>query len=108
MFDFSYLVEEIDMGGSIEEPDPPPNVMDLSDVTLLQSCVCVCAFPCILIIQCVDLVKALRSAYAHHYEHKPWFGTDKKKKKKEQPKKKRRFMRRVWKTIVRLFRGTGK
>lgn len=105
--DFAYIVEEIDMGGTIAEPDPPPTAMDLSDVTLLQSCIFICAMPCILCIQCFDLIKAIGRAYTEHYKDKPLFGDNKKKKKKAPPpKKKRRFLRRVWKTIVRLFKGT--
>ena len=40
--DISYLTDEVERGGVIEELDPPPDAKDMSDVTLVQSFVFVC------------------------------------------------------------------
>lgn len=69
--DVSYLTSEIERGGTIAELMQPYNVKDLTDVTLLQSCVFVVAMPCILCIQVVDIVKALRKSYQRHYHDEP-------------------------------------
>jgi hypothetical protein len=61
------------MGGIIAEPDPPSWVLDLSDVSLFQSCVFVCAMPCIMCIQCADFLSALKKAYDKHYRDQPLF-----------------------------------
>lgn len=59
LLEFWYMVDELEMGGNIIEPDPPAHYMDLSDVTLLQTCMCICAFPCVLCIQACDCVSAV-------------------------------------------------
>lgn len=40
--DISYLTDEVERGGVIEELDPPADAKDMSDVTLVQSFVFVC------------------------------------------------------------------
>lgn len=99
------------MGGSIEEPDPPENIMDLSDVTLAQTCVFICAMPCIMCVQISDLVAAVLRAYNRHYRDSPMislptFGNNRRKKKAVVANKSRGFGRRLWKTIVRIFKGS--
>jgi hypothetical protein len=104
----SFYIDKIDMGGNITEPDPPDWVMDLSDVSLLQSCVFVCAMPCIMCIQCSDLVVAIHKAYAKHYRDRPFFEFGKRDAQYAEPqhvKRKRRVLRRIWKTLTRWFRG---
>lgn len=107
----SYYIDQIDNGGVIAEPDPPDNFMDLSDVSLFQSCIFVCAMPCVMCIMFTDLIKAIRKAYAKHYADQPGFMSNKHKEKYAAPgevKKKRRVWRRVWKTLTRWFRGAKK
>lgn len=117
--DLTFLIEEMDRGGSIEEPDPPANVMDLSDVSLFQSCIFVCGMPCIVCLQITDLCSAVRKAYSRHYKNKPlvdmswWNGrrsaykNNNIEEEEQQPKKKpRRLLRRIAKTVNRWFRGT--
>ena len=104
----SYYIDQIDNGGVIAEPDPPDNFMDLSDVSLFQSCIFVCAMPCVMCIMFMDLMKAMRKAYAKHYADQPVFASSKHQEKYAAPgevKKKRRVLRRVWKTLTRWFRG---
>ena len=106
----SFYIDKVDMGGIIAEPDPPDWVMDLSDVSLFQSCVFVCAMPCIMCIQLSDLCVAMRRAYDKHYRDQPMFrfSSDRKDKyaaPEQQQKKKRRVLRRIWKTLTRWFRG---
>jgi len=107
--EISYYIDGIDTGGIIAEPDPPERVMDLSDVSLFQSCIFVVGMPCILLIQCSDLVKAVASAYAKHYAHVPLFAKPK-KAAKEPPQrgKKNKLLRRIYKTVTRWFRGSKK
>ena len=110
--EISYYIDLVDMGGNITEPNPPEHVMDLSDVSLFQSCVFVCAMPCILCIQCSDLMIALRAAYDRHYKDQPLFSFGANTARKdmyiapEDVKKKRRVLRRIWKTLTRWFRGS--
>ena len=109
--EISYYIDQIDSGGIIAEPDPPDWVMDLSDVSLFQSCVFVCAMPCILCIQCSDFITAIGRAYNKHYRDQPLFGFSNNRKEKyalpkEQPKRKRRVLKRIWKTLSRWFRGS--
>lgn len=106
--EISYYIDKVDNGGVIAEPDPPDNFMDLSDVSLFQSCIFVCAMPCVICIMFFDLIKAMRKAYAKHYADQPMFSSSKRQEKyaaPEEVKKKRRVMRRVWKTMTRWFRG---
>lgn len=107
--EISFYIDQVDMGGVIAEPDPPENFMDLSDVSLFQSCVFVCAMPCIMCIQLADFIKALKKAYNKHYKDQPMFDFSSRKEKYAEPqdtKKKRRVLRRIWKTLTRLFRGS--
>jgi hypothetical protein len=109
--EISFYIDKVDTGGNITEPDPPENVMDLSDVSLFQSCIFVCAMPCILAIQCMDLARAVAKAYAKHYKDQPMFSSSNKRKEKyappEEVKRKRRVLRRIWKTLTRWFRGSA-
>lgn len=103
--DISWHVEQIDNGGIIVEPDPPPYTMDMSDVTLFQSFVFVFALPCILCIQCNDLIRAFHKAYETYYKDQPLF-PKKDDLSKEEKKKGRKILRRIMKTFMRWFRGT--
>jgi hypothetical protein len=107
--EISFYIDQVDMGGVIAEPDPPDDFMDLSDVSLFQSCIFVCAMPCVICIMFMDLIKAMRRAYAKHYADQPSFFSSTKRSEKyaapEEVKKKRRVLRRVWKTMTRWFRG---
>jgi hypothetical protein len=108
--DVSYLVSELELGGNLQEPNPPDNVMDLSDVTLAQSCIFVCAMPCIMCVQLSDLAGAVMRAYQRHYRDQPMTaiphnGKKKKKQPTAVPNKNRGIGRRVWKTLTRYFRG---
>lgn len=71
--DISYLTSEVEKGGTIAELMPPEDVKDLTDVTLLQSCIFVVGMPCILCIQIVDVVKAVNRSYRRHYNDEPLF-----------------------------------
>ncbi len=105
--DLSYLADEVDMGGNIEEPDPPDQVMDLSDVTLAQSCIFVCAMPCIMCVQLSDLIAAIVRAYNRHYRDSAAIPTGKKKSKSAPAQTKSKGVgRRLWKTVNRFFRGS--
>lgn len=118
--DVSYLTNELERGGNIAELDPPDDVRDLSDVTLFQSCVFVCAMPCIIGIQCCDLIASTRRAYDRYYREEPLFKCPsfvscwlssrtipaeqaKAKAKEEQRKKKKTVWHRLYKTCVRCF-----
>lgn len=110
--DISWYVEQIDQGGVILEPDPPDHILNMSDVTLFQSCVFVCAMPCIVCLQCSDLISAFAKAYRKHYRDTQL--NAKKKKKRDAPhtpteeptkKKGNKFLRRLAKTVMRWFSG---
>jgi phosphoglycolate phosphatase-like HAD superfamily hydrolase len=116
--DVSYLTDEVEKGGTIAESNPPPDAKDLSDVTLIQSCVFVCAMPCILCIQSVDLVRAVKRVYDDNYKDQPFCGcglpdcfrnktTEAGEKKQLEPKKpkKRTVWFRIYRTLVRCFTG---
>jgi hypothetical protein len=58
-FELSHLLQELDLGGSLMEPDADPvDVMDLSDVTMTQSLIFLLAAPLIACIQLSDLLLA--------------------------------------------------
>lgn len=111
--DISWHIEQLDQGGVILEPNPPDHILDMSDVTLFQSCVFVCAMPCIVCLQCSDLVSAFAKAYRKHYRDKPLFAAKKRERKgaapppTEDPAKKKghKFLRRLAKTVMRWFSG---
>lgn len=115
--DISYLTDELEKGGTIAELDPPDDVKDLSDVTLFQSCIFVCAMPCILGIQCCDLVNAIKRAYNKYYRDEPlckcpnlWLTnrtvSSEKAAIEATKKKKKTIWHRMWKTCVRCFTGS--
>lgn len=116
--DVSYLTDEVEKGGNIVEFDPPEDTRDLSDVTLFQSCVFVCGFPCIVMIQFLDLFKAVRKTYSRVYGGKSLLSCECLHKKtqvansnvaKEEAKKKAKgstLWKRLWKTCIRCFRGS--
>jgi len=105
ILDISWHVEQMDQGGVILEPNPPDHILDLSDVTLCQSCIFVCAMPCIVCLQCSDLMSAFAKAYRKHYKDRPMF-TKKKAPTEDAAKKKgNKFLRRLAKTVMRWFRG---
>lgn len=114
--DVSYLTDEVEKGGSIEERDPPPYARDLSDVTLFQSCIYVCGMPIIICIQMADLVTAVREAYNQYYRENPpccrlpdLFCLRKKTAPASDAKKKpkgKTIWHRIYRTIMRCIRGT--
>lgn len=116
--DISYLVDEVEKGGVIEELDPPKNTKDMSDVTLMQSFVFVCGVPCILCIQLCDLAAAVRAAYDRHYRDQPLFSCPKicpdtakvysASTKGDKKKKKSTIWTRLFRTLMRCFRGGKK
>jgi hypothetical protein len=62
------LIDEVEKEGDITEPDvDPDDFTDLSDVTFAQAMVLVCAMPCILTMQFMDLIKAVSKAASNHY-----------------------------------------
>ena len=90
------VILEIDAMGDITEPNVNPDeVMDLSDLTIGQSCVFVCAMPCIVCIQFADFVYAVNKAVRRHYNE--LFPPPKKSK--------RSIWKRIYKTLNRLIRG---
>lgn len=116
--DVSYLVDEVERGGVIEELDPPKETKDMSDVTVVQSFVFVCGMPCILCIQFFDLATAVRKAYERHYRESPLLPCasccpDKSKvysanDESKKPKKRSTIWTRLWRTLTRCFRGQKK
>lgn len=114
--DVSYLTDEVEKGGPIEERDPPPYARDLSDVTLFQSCIYVCGMPVIICIQISDLIVAVRQAYHQYYQENPpccrmpdLFCLRKKTMPASEAKKKpkgKTIWHRMYRTIMRCFRGT--
>lgn len=116
--DVSYLTDEIEKGGIIAESNPPDDTKDLSDVTLIQSCVFVCAMPCILCIQFADLCKAVKRVYDDNYRDEPFFKlpdwfknktttAEDMKEPQNTPKKskKRTIWFRMYRTCIRCFSG---
>jgi phosphoglycolate phosphatase-like HAD superfamily hydrolase len=114
--DVSYLTNEIENGGNIEELNPPSYARDLSDVSLFQTCICVCGMPIILMIQCSDLFRALHRTYQQVYRDAPtacfrWpecclkHRTVPAAEELKKPKKKS-IWHRFYRTILRCFRGT--
>lgn len=114
--DVSYLTDEVEKGGPIEERDPPPYARDLSDVTLFQSCIYVCGMPVIICIQISDLCVAVRQAYDQYYQENPplcqtsdWFCLRKKTMPSSEAVKKpkgKTIWHRMYRTIMRCFRGS--
>ncbi len=64
----SYINDLILDVGVIDEPDPPPDRVDLSDVSIKQVMILMIAFPFMLLMQVVDLIIAL-SALFNRYIH---------------------------------------
>jgi len=69
-FEISYLLEEMDLGGNIDEPEPPDDAMDLTDVTMLQSLLFFIATPFILCIQLYDLLLALQRHFRKYLDRR--------------------------------------
>jgi hypothetical protein len=101
----SYLMDEFDMNGIIVEPNPPDNVMDLSDVTILQSCAFLLATPCILCIQLLDLLSALYRASSNEARKFGDYMEYRKRMREEQEamknKKKRHICHRLFRTLTK-------
>ena len=70
VMDISYYVSRLSMDetGVIEEPDPPADVVDLSDVSLSQVCMCLAALPCVMMVQLCDLASAVCRACGRYAE----------------------------------------
>jgi hypothetical protein len=64
LLDMSFFIDEIVNvpGSSIEEPDPPAEIMDLTDVTAQQLVLYVLSLPFVVFIQIFDLCVALLKA----------------------------------------------
>ena len=61
--DISYWMDElVNANGDIDEENPPPDTIDLSDVNLNQILMLVFAFPCLITVQIMDLIVALYKA----------------------------------------------
>ena len=117
--EMTYYVREINEDNAvIMEPDYDIDKhWDLSDVTILQSCILVCGWPCILCIQCIDLCNAVKRAYQRHYNDSSLFSlptcckNDKKVDTKEEVstrKKKRNVFHRLFRTMHRVVTGVPK
>jgi phosphoglycolate phosphatase-like HAD superfamily hydrolase len=114
--DVSHLTDEIEKGGTIAESNPPEDAKDLTDVTVIQSCVFVCGMPCIIVIMGLDIFKAVKRAYDENYRDEPFCVIPEWCKKKPteggdekpvQPKRSRKstLWFRIWRTLVRCFTG---
>jgi hypothetical protein len=67
VMDISYWMDElVNANGEINEPDPPPNTIDLTDVSLNQVILLVIAFPCMITVQLLDLIYALFKALSRY------------------------------------------
>ena len=65
--DISYWMDElINANGEIAEENPPPDTIDLSDVSLNQVILLVLAFPCLVTVQVLDLLYALWKAIGRY------------------------------------------
>lgn len=99
LLDNSYLLDEITYGGEIEEPEPPENAMDFSDVTITQTCALIFATPFILAIQLYDIVVAVLK-YIFRY-CKPFFEHEELSPEEEARKRKKRsFWHRLFRTCL--------
>lgn len=107
IMDISTQVSEMDMGGVIAEPGMQhrSDVADLSDVTLTQSCIFVCAMPLIICIQISDFFKAVKRAYDQYYEEAETERTTEASRRAARKHNKRSFCRRVWRTLTRWCQG---
>lgn len=85
----SYLCEEMEMGGTIEEPNKPRNYMDLSNVTLCQSCAFIGILP---VVVCMQGFGWLGTGFTLFLR---CMGCDSRKKKKKS------IFRRIVKTVSR-------
>jgi hypothetical protein len=107
--DISSQTQEVDNGGTIAEPlsgdHKGGDVADLTDVTLTQSCIYVCAMPCIVCIQISDFIVALRRAYQSYYEEAENERTTEESRRAARKHNKRSFIRRVYRTLARWFQG---
>ena len=104
--DISTQVEEIDMGGHIAEPGQQSReVADLTDVTLAQSFIYVCAMPCIVCIQLSDFFRAVRRAYTQYYQEAAVERDSEEHRRAVRKHNKRNFLRRVWRTLTRWCQG---
>eukprot|EP01038_Epipyxis_sp_PR26KG_P012410 gene12410-16644_t len=102
VLNISGILEELDHNGNIKEPDPPEVVMDLTDVTISQSCLLIIVFPCVAVIQCMDLVKAIQRAY-RRYQTDRLHGFNN-NNSRESKKKKKGFLRKVYRTLTYCFK----
>ena len=65
--DISYWMDElVNANGDIDEENPPPDTIDLSDVNLNQILMLVFAFPCLITVQIMDLIVALCKALTRY------------------------------------------
>lgn len=58
VLDIWFVLDGIVLGEDIEEPDPPANIMDLSDVSFQQICLFFAVIPCVFAIQVMDFINA--------------------------------------------------
>jgi hypothetical protein len=115
--DVSYLTDEVEKGAIIAEANPPDDAKDLTDVTVIQSCIFVCGMPCILLIQIGDLATAVKRVYDDNYRDEPCCtlpdclkqklsqGKDEKPKAPKKQKKSTIWFR-MYRTIVRCLTGS--
>ena len=110
LLDISHFVDEITNvpGSSIDEPDPPADVMDLSDVTATQLVLVVLSTPFVIFVQIFDLCMALWRAVGRLLSR--W-----RRKRAEEAtagqgdaelaakKKRSGFFVRLWRTLRRVF-----
>ena len=99
--EISYLVEEMELGGNIEEPEIPEDVMDLSDVTMCQSALFFVATPFILVIQLYDLCVALYKALMRYLEYRKAIYEEKEARRN---KKKRNVCSKMLRTCFRCYK----
>ena len=68
LMDISYFLDEIgNPGAIIDEPDPPVDTMDLSDVTATQLIMVTVSFPFLIFIQLFDLCVAIKRAAVRYF-----------------------------------------
>lgn len=69
IMDISYFIDEVanTPGSEITEPDPPPEIMDLTDVTASQLILVVLSMPFLVFIQCFDLCVAVKRAGQRYF-----------------------------------------
>jgi hypothetical protein len=103
VLDIWYVLDGLVLGEDIEEPDPPPNIMNLEDVSFQQMLLFIVVIPCVFAIQIMDFINAYIRFVQRYCAHRRRVSTDRHLNAQQQRERKHHGRRTICGRIAKTI-----